>query len=130
MKIKGFHHVAINTVDFDGTEQFYTGLLGLRKTKAWGGGNSRCAMFECEDGSNIELFEVEKGVETPESPIVHFAFDVDDPDAFADAVAKQGFEITTAPKTADVVGYPGFKARLAFCKGPNGEVIEFFCMKE
>lgn len=130
MKIKGFHHVAVNTADFDGTEKFYTGLLGLKKSKAWGSEGSRCAMYACEDGSNIELFEVKNGVDNPESPIVHFAFNVDDPDAFAEAVSKEGYEITVAPKTADVIGTPGFRARLAFCKGPNGEMIEFFCMKE
>ena len=86
-------------------------------------------MYACGDGSCIELFEVEKGVETPDSPIVHFAFNVYDPDVFAKAVSDAGYEITTQPKTAVVNGYPGFTARLAFCKGPNGEIIEFFCMK-
>jgi glyoxylase I family protein len=129
MKINGFHHVAVNTADFNGTERFYTQLLGLKKVRAWGGDGRRCAMYACADGSCIELFEVEKGVETPDSPIVHFAFDTDDPDAFAKIVEDAGFEITTPPKTAVVAGTPGFTARLAFCKGPNGEIIEFFSMK-
>ncbi len=130
MIIKGFHHVAINSADFDKSEKFYTELLGLKKVRAWGGEKSRCAMYECEDGACIELFEVEKDVEKPESPIVHFAFNVDDPDVFIEAVRKEGYEITVEPKTANVVGTPGFVARLGFCKGPNGEIIEFFCMKE
>ena len=129
MVIKGFHHVAVNTPEFDKTEMFYTKTLGLKKYKAWGGDGRRCAMYACGDGSCIELFEVEKGVETPDSPIVHFAFNVDDPDVFAKAVSDAGYEITTQPKTAVVNGYPGFTARLAFCKGPNGEIIEFFSMK-
>ena len=128
MKIKGFHHVALNTSDFDGTERFYTEVLGLKKTKAWGGEGKRCAMLECADGSNIELFEVES-VSSAEGAIVHFAFNVDDPDAFANAVSAAGYEIITSPRTAVVNGNPGFTARLAFCKGPNGEIIEFFCMK-
>ena len=128
MIIKGFHHVAINSADFDRSEKFYTELLGLKKVRAWGGETSRCAMYACADDSCIELFEV-AAVAEPDGPIVHFAFNVDDPDAFIEAVRKEGYEITVEPKTADVVGTPGFVARLGFCKGPNGEIIEFFCMK-
>ncbi len=129
MRIKGFHHVAVNSTEFDRTERFYTQLLGLKKVKAWGAENERRAMYECEDGACIEVFEEKKLSENPESPIAHFAFNVDDPDAYAKAVEDAGYEITTPPKTAVVNGYPGFTARLAFCKGPNGEIIEFFCMK-
>ena len=50
----------------------------------------------------------------------------DDPDAFIEKVRAEGYGIKIEPADMDIQGTPGFKARLAFCYGPDGEEVEFF----
>ena len=126
MGIKGFHHVAIKAIDFDRSKEFYTEVLGLKQVNAWGAPGSRAVMLACDDNSRIELFEGGEHIENQASPILHFAFNVDSPDKFVEAVRDFGCKITTEPNTVNVQGTPGFSTRMAFCEGPNGEVIEFF----
>lgn len=73
----------------------------------------------------IEIFNdgdgaLEKGV------IRHFAFATDDVDACANAVKKAGYEVFIEPKNIEIASLTAFPARIAFCKGPLGEEIEFF----
>ena len=47
-------------------------------------------------------------------------------DACAEAVKKAGYEVSIEPKNIEIASLPAFPARIAFCKGPLGEEIEFF----
>ena len=69
------------------------------------------------DGTEL----LEKGV------IRHFAFAVDDVQACVNAVEAAGYEVFIAPKTVHIGGDSAFPAIIAFCYGPLGEEIEFFC---
>ncbi len=124
--IKGFHHVAVKASDFEKSLSFYRDLLGLKQTNAWGEGDSRAVMLELEDGSRIELFAGGQKYETMQSPYIHFAFRVEDPDKFIEKARAAGYGIKMEPSDKDIPGYPGFKARLGFCYGPDGEEVEFF----
>ena len=108
MLIKGFHHVAVKASDFEKSYKFYTELLGLKCRNSWGEGDKRAMMLVADDGSAIELFAGGTKADAYTSPYIHIAFCVDE------------------PKDMDVQGNPGFKARLAFCYGPDGEEVEFF----
>ena len=58
-----------------------------------------------------------------------FAFAVDDVAACARLVEQAGYEVFVQPKSVNIGGDENFPAEVAFCKGPLGEEIEFFCQK-
>ena len=124
--VKGFHHIALRVKDFDATVKFYKEGLGLKEKLAWGEGKGRAIMLDAGNGNCVEVFA--NGPEAPaESNIVHFAFRTDDCDAAAQRAAAAGATITIAPKSVDIPAQSGpTPVRIAFCKGPGGEVIEFF----
>ena len=121
----GFHHVAIRAQDFDGSMHFYKDVLGFRTFAAWGEGDGRAALLDMGDGSLLEVFaggagDVEKGT------IIHLALSCDDVDAAVERVRRAGAEVTVEPKDVDLVSSPPIAIRIAFFKGPSGEVVEFF----
>ena len=59
-------------------------------------------------------------------PIHHFALRTTNTDACVTAVRQAGYPITVEPKEIVIASEPPFPARIAFCQGPLGEVIEFF----
>jgi catechol 2,3-dioxygenase-like lactoylglutathione lyase family enzyme len=124
--IKAFHHVAVKASDFEKSLHFYKDLLGLKQTNAWGEGNDRAVMLALDDNSRIELFAGGEKYDTLKSPYIHFAFNVDDPDMYIERVRAEGYAIKMEPDDKDIPGTPGFKARIAFCYGPDGEEVEFF----
>ena len=129
----GFHHVAIRAFDFDTTLKFYADGLGFTRRYGWGEGDSRAAMLDTGDGNYLEVFAGGKrahGEDAPEGAILHFAIRVPDTDAaFAKALAA-GARPTMEPKDVPIQGDYPVMVRIAFCKGPDGEVIEFFQNEE
>ena len=121
--IKGMHHVAMkccNGKEYAETVHFYTDVLGLKIARTCDNG----IMFDTGSGL-IEIFR--DGVEQlPQWTIRHFAFAVDDADACADTVKAAGYEVFVGPKDIVIPSAPAFPARIAFCRGPLGEEIEFF----
>ena len=106
---------------------------------AWGEAPRRATLLDIGGGAFIELFErVDAPVCNCEppclcNPILHFALNCADVDAAIELVRAEGMEVTIEPK--DVVipsakGSGGLPARIAFFKGPDGEVVEFFHTKE
>lgn len=82
-------------------------------------------MFDTEAGL-IEIFA--NATETLDKGIIrHFAFAVEDVDACAKAVTEAGYQVFMGPKDIAIPSEPPFPARMAFCYGPLGEEIEFFC---
>lgn len=123
----GFHHVAIRARDFDRTVQFYQDAFGFRRHFGWGEPGSRAAMMDTGDGNYVEIFEGRGDEPIPEGGILHMAFRTGDVDgAFAKAVAA-GATPDIEPKTVTPVGQDyEVPFRIAFVKGLDGEVIEFF----
>ncbi len=125
---KGYHHIAMRVRDFDRSVSFYTDALGFRVGRSWGAENQRAVMIETGGGSYLEIFE---GADADreaagESPLLHFALRVDDCDALLNAVRKAGAEITVEPKDVDIPSDPTYPVRIAFFKGPDGEIVELF----
>lgn len=120
--IQGIHHVSMKTTkeEYDKVVTFYRDVLGLPVAREWDAG------IMLETGSGIvEIFndgqdELKKGT------IRHFAFATDNVDLCVEAVKKAGYEVFIGPKDIVIASTPGFPARIAFCKGPLGEEIEFF----
>ncbi len=78
----------------------------------------------------LELF-AEGQEQVCNGSIHHFAFYTDDPDGCIAKIRAAGYEVTAEPENIDILlkqpeegaQYP---LRVAFCRGPLGECIEFF----
>lgn len=124
--ITGIHHVSMkccNQEEYKKEIDFYQNVLELPILRTWptgimlSAGNSIIEIFNDGDA------QLEKGV------IRHFAFAVNDVDGIVKRVQDAGYEVFIAPKDIVIASTPEFPARIAFCKGPLGEEIEFFCEK-
>jgi glyoxylase I family protein len=122
----GFHHIAMQVKDFDITYKFYVETLGFKEKISWGGDGSRAVMLDTGDGNYIEIFEGRKKPADKDGMIMHLALRTDNCDAAIERVRVAGMEITDEPKDIEVPSTPPIKIRIAFCKGPDGEIIEFF----
>ncbi|HHX42136.1 MAG TPA: VOC family protein [Armatimonadetes bacterium] len=123
----GFHHVAIQTTDYETTKRFYTEVLGFRPANEWKMDVRQLCLLDMGDGGYVEVVGIPASM-VPEGdikqfPMVHLALRVADVDAAVDRVRAAGRAITIEPKDVLLGTMP---ARIAFFQGPNGEVIELF----
>ena len=127
-KIKGVHHICIKSNGIEKFEElvrFYKDILGLPIVYQWGEGDKQGMMLDTGAGY-LELFP--NATDDPgQGALRHLAFATDDVDGCIEAVRKAGYQITIEPKDMVVGGV--LPARLAFCIGPVGEEVEFFCEK-
>jgi len=123
----GFHHLAIKVHDFEAAVKFYTQGLGFAEKVAWGEGNGRAVMLDTGDGNYLEVFAGGAAGPKPEGAILHFALRTRDCDEAIKRAREAGAQVTMEPKSLDIPSKPAATpVRIAFCKGPAGEVIEFF----
>lgn len=133
IKGMGFHHIALRCKDFDKSLQFYK-AIGCKVAVLWGEAPHCSAMVDVGDGGRIELFsdgvEEKTEIDTQSGEWLHLALTADDPDAaFATAIAA-GAKEKFAPYDALISSNPPMPLRIAFVYGPDGEVIEFFHVKD
>jgi catechol 2,3-dioxygenase-like lactoylglutathione lyase family enzyme len=128
VKSCGVHHITIQTRDWEASRRLYQDILGMQLVAEWGPEERRMKLLDVGDGSHIELIAPTAssptvGSPTANDPLVHLALATADAAASLDLVRHAGYEVTMEPK-AVTLGDLG--ATVAFFKGPNGEVIEFF----
>lgn len=124
--IKGIHHVSLKTENDEQYKkvcEFYADILGLSVLKEC----DACTLFNTPSGI-VEIFR-DGNNSLPQGVIRHFAFSVDSVDTYAETVKKHGYEVFIEPKDVLIGGDENFPARVAFCKGPLDEDIEFFEQK-
>lgn len=124
----GFHHIAIRVRDFDKSLNFYQSILGCQPKISWHEKPKRAVMLDTGDGNYIELFErPDQAPATGEGVLLHLALRTTNIDESIARVRGFGCEVTIEPNDLVIDSKP-FKTpvRLAFFKGPDGEVIEFF----
>lgn len=122
--IHGIHHIALKCVgaeQYENAVRFYHETLGMPMKRSWATGT----MLDTGSGL-MEIFNDAQDI-LPQGTIRHFALAVSDVDSCVEAVRKAGFAITTEPKNIVIPSEVPFPARIAFCIGPVGEEIEFFC---
>jgi len=123
----GFHHVAIRAHDFEASVRFYTEALGFVERIRWGDEESRAVMLDTGDGNYIEIFSGGATDPKPEGSILHFALRADNCDSALNRARAAGATIIMESKDILIPSVPDpTPIRIAFCKGPDGEVIEFF----
>lgn len=124
--VKGIHHVSIRTADFERSVSFYTDGLGMSIVLRWGEGDGRAVMLDAGNNSYIELFAGGNEDPSPDELLLHLALRTDDVDATLAAAVQAGALSTIEPEDVVIPGTPSEAAvRIAFCTGPDNEVIEF-----
>ncbi|MCD8085793.1 MAG: VOC family protein [Clostridiales bacterium] len=124
MRINAIHHICLKASTPEEWEQaldFYGRVLGLAVRRQWPGGVMLCA-----GNSVIELYDSAEGP-LPQGTIRHVALSTPDVDEYIAAVRAAGYPVTVEPKNVTLPSVPPCPIRIAFCQGPLGEKIEFFC---
>ena len=122
--IKGIHHISMkcNTEEeLNRVKDFYISILGLEIIREWPDG----IMIDTGNGY-IEIFTNADG-EHRLGSIRHFALLTDDVDTIAEKVKAAGYEVFVEPVDKVIYSDPKYPIRMAFCFGPLGEQVEFFC---
>jgi glyoxylase I family protein len=125
----GFHHIAIRTSNWDKSLQFYQEGIGFTMKIQWGEAPKRACMLDTGDGNYLEIFERETAPQSTsdeEPNILHLCFRADDVDAAVERARSAGAEVTVEPKYPEPFQKIGVHAKIAFVKGPDGELCEFF----
>ena len=122
---KGYHHVAMNVMDFEGTIRFYKEALGCELVRVWPAENPSGAMLDV-GGSILEIFKKEKNVQDDLIVYPHIALVSEDVDADYKRALEFGAKPHTEPKDIAIPSEPALNARIAFFEGINGEVVELF----
>ncbi|MBE5901504.1 MAG: VOC family protein [Lachnospiraceae bacterium] len=125
--IKGIHHISMkcNTQEeFFQVMVFYCEVLGLSIYREWEAG----IMIDTGNGY-IEVFNNEANV-MQRGTLRHFALATDDVDGMVKRVKDAGYEVFVEPNDRVIPSTPELPIRMAFCYGPLGEEIEFFCVRE
>ena len=127
MAIQGLHHVSITVKDFDATVALYTQGFGFKQGVAWGRGESdRAVMLDMGDGAFLEVFSGRSEAPSSDGIFAHIALASDDCDADFQRAVAAGAGVQTEPMNVSLPGDPPIPIRIAFVKGLDGEVIEFF----
>ncbi len=126
----GFHHAALSSADFDKSLKFYLEGLGCTLVRSWGEGTGRAAMINIGDGGILEIFANGTKEAEQNARWVHFAFSVSDTDEAFRCAVEAGATVKDEPKDVTIMAKEGpLPVRIAFVYGPDGEVLEFFCLK-
>ena len=123
----GFHHAAINAADFDKTLDFYIKGLGFTLVRDWSTDQKKACMIDIGDGGMLEIFSGGDTAVPETEKWLHIAFSVDDTDAAYEAALKAGASSPMPPTDLTIESTPApLPVRIAFVRGLNGELLEFF----
>ena len=125
MKTLGFHHIQMKCQDLDASIAFYN-ALGITVERSWGEGEKRACMLHVGNGNYLELFAGGAKGDKPEGFVGHFAIQVDDTQGAFDIARANGAAEVRPVTRLDIPSTPALPVILAFVKGPDGEIIEFF----
>ena len=123
----GFHHIAIRTNDWDKSIRFYCDGLGFAEKINWGASPTRAVMLDTGDGNYLEIFERDVASTLSGEPnLLHLCFRTNDCAKAVETARAAGAEVTAEPTVPGVFTAMGLETIIAFVKGPDGEIIEFF----
>ena len=122
--IKGIHHISMKcgtAEELAKVREFYIELLGLKIVREWAEG----IMIDTGNGL-LEIFTNAEGTRSL-GAIRHMALLTDNVDEIVAKVKATGYEVFIEPNDKVIDSNPPYPIRMAFCYGPLGEQVEFFC---
>jgi len=125
----GIHHIAVRVSDFEAAKKFYLDGLGFTIFKEWGAPDRRIALVDTGNGNYLEIFSgAPAGTINSDcaGSLVHIALRVSDARAAYERAIACGAVPHILPKDTQLPSEPPFPVSIAFVKGPDGEIIEFF----
>lgn len=122
----GFHHLSMKARDLDASIKFYTEALGFVERFSWGEGPRRTVLLDTGDGNYFEISQGEPEKVHGEGIFQHIALRADDCGAALEAARAAGAEVTVETRDVTLSTDPPLPIRIAFFKGPDGELIELF----
>ncbi len=126
-KIKGcgFHHVSMKVKNLETSIKFYK-ALGFVEKVSWGEAPKKTVLLDTGDGNYFEISQGEPDQVWGEGVFRHLALRADDCAAALELARKAGAEVTVEPRDVTLKSDPPIPIRIAFFKGPDGELIELF----
>ncbi|MBR2021794.1 MAG: VOC family protein [Clostridia bacterium] len=126
-----FHHVALQTSDFEKSLKFYTEGLGFEVYRTFVASSGKnVALLDIGEGSYFEIFsDGEKNDDKRDyaGRYFHLALKVNDAKAaYARALEYGAEEMGKAPREMSLPSNPPLPVVIGFVKGPDGEEIELF----
>lgn len=122
----GFHHLSMKVRDLDASVKFYTEGLGFVERFSWGEGTRRTVLLDTGDGNYFEISQGDPEEDHGEGVFRHIALRADDCEAALEAARAAGAEVTVETRDVTLSAKPPLPIRIAFFKGPDGELIELF----
>jgi glyoxylase I family protein len=126
MNIRGIHHVAILTDDYEKSKTFYTGVLGFTILKETYREERKSYKLDLEIAGvyQVELFsfpEYKERASFPEAKgLRHLAFAVEDIEAAVDELIQHGVDVQGI-RTDEITD-----KRFCFFYDPNGQPLELY----
>ncbi len=129
-EVRGVHHVAIQTRDWEGSMRLYRDVLGMTEVlRVDNGAGQFVVMLDAGDGSHVELFEQTpaRAAAGPAADgdfgdlLSHLALATSDADATTMGVRSAGYQILFEPSSLES---SGLKLTYSFFRGPNSGILE------
>jgi glyoxylase I family protein len=124
LEIAGVHHISIKARSLEQMEKtvdFYHNILNMEIIRKWGQGDSSACMVDA-GGCLLEIMA--SGQEEDDGVVNHFALATSQVDQWIEKIRNQGYAVTMEPQDKLLPAQPPFPVRIAFFRGPAGELVE------
>ncbi len=125
----GFHHLSMKARNLEKTIKFYE-ALGFVERVSWGEAAKRTVLLDTGDHNYFEISQGDPDQVYGEGVFKHVALRVDDCQAAIEMARKAGAEVTIETRDVTLKSEKPIQIRIAFFKGPDGELIELFENKD
>ena len=121
----GFHHLSMKVKDLEKSVEFYTSL-GFVERVSWGEAPKRTVLLDTGDHNYFEISQGDPNQVYGEGVFKHISLRVDDCEAALATARKTGAEVTVETRDVTLKSSIPIQIRIAFFKGPDGELVELF----